>query len=963
MKTIIKKSNKSQNKLLKRIKKIRKKGEKKKRGFKILKYFIFTLLILFILGIIATISVFAYFAKDLPDPNKLLERAPIESTKIFDRTGEHLLYEIHGEEKRTLIEIDTLPSYVKNATVAIEDDNFYNHHGVDFFGILRAAIKDIKSGKLSQGGSTITQQLVKNAILTKEKKFSRKIKELILSIEIERKFTKNEILQMYLNEISYGSNIYGIEAASESFFNKKAENLTISEAAALAALPQATTYYSPYGTHTDSLENRRILVLKKMKNFGYISENEYNQAKENKPKFTNPGQGIYAPHFVMYIKQYLAEKFGEKEIEQGGMRVYTTLDWDKQQIAEKAIKEGADKNEKKFGAKNAALAAIDPKTGQILAMVGSRNYFDLKNDGNVNVTIRPRQPGSSFKPFAYVEAFIKGYTPETILFDVPTNFNGYAPNNFDRKYIGPITMRSALQMSKNVAAVKTLYLAGEKETVNLAKNIGITTLNNPDRYGLSLVLGGGEVKLLDMVSAYSVFANNGIKNPIVSILKIEDNKGNIIEEYKENPIKVIDVQSACLINDVLSDNNARIPVFGAHSKLYIPGRPAAAKTGTTNDSRDAWTIGYTPSLAAGVWAGNNDNSPMKHAGGSSAAAPIWNDFMTNALKGTPVEQFTKPSPINTDKPILNGIAEDPTIYKLDIFTGKLATKNTPPTQIMEKTLKRVHCILHYINKNNPQGPAPENPASDPQYANWEEPVQKWAEENGYTEEPPTETDDIHTNFNQPKIIITSPQEGADIQSNSTFYITADVIAPLSIKEVDFLFDEQFIQSDPIKPFKIKFTIPQTSVLGIHSIKAIVYDIADNSSESVININIPALESDAQTNIKGNQTISTESSEILYQNISINILNLEKNHPLNFYVILSSDNIISPSDISHIQIINKNTKEIIWTITKEDKSRSTSNTIFYPFQWNQTSSKNYYIFAKVKLNSGQTIESSPIIIKN
>lgn len=964
MKTIIKKK-KSQNKLLKTIKEMQSGEKKKKRAFKLLKYFIIVLMVLFISGLTAAIAVFAYYAKDLPDPNKLLERAPVESTKIFDRTGEHLLYEIAGEEKRTLIGISELPDYIKNAAVAIEDDNFYNHYGIDFLGIIRAFIKNIKSGGKSQGGSTITQQLVKNAILTKEKKYSRKIKEAILSIEIERKFTKNEILQMYLNEISYGSNVYGIEAASQYYFNKSAKDLSLSEAAALAAIPQATTYYSPYGSHPDKLEARRILVLSRMKSLRYISEEDFNAAKEAEPIFAKPGQGISAPHFVMYVKQILAEKFGEKEIESGGLRVYTTLDWEKQNIAEEAIKSSAESNENKYGAKNASLVAIDPKTGHVLAMVGSKNYFDLENDGNVNVALSLRQPGSSFKPFAYAAAFKKGYTPETILFDVPTDFNNYSPENYDAKYLGHITMRSALQMSKNVASVKTLYLAGQKETINLAAQLGITTLTDPDRYGLSLVLGGGEVRLLDIVSAYSVFANEGVRNPAAFIIKIENNKGEILEEFKENSTRVLDIQTSRLINDVLSDNAARTPAFGASSKLYLPERPAAAKTGTTNDLRDGWTIGYTPSLAAGVWAGNNDNSKMKgKAGGSSVAAPIWNEFMSRALKDAPAEQFNKPASIPTDKPILNGIAEDPTIYKIDIFTGKLANEFTPLSQIEERTLKQVHTILHYVDKNNPQGPAPENPANDPQYASWEAAVQAWALENGCTETPPSEIDDIHTEFNQPKITIASPQEGDNIPIGSSFYIIADIIAPLNIKEVNFFFDGLLIQSDPSAPFKASYTIPTDLTGKNHIIKAIIYDIADNSSSQSINIIVPdAKDIDIDSEIseieelEENNNPDSQSSQQLEQDIFVSILTPENlDFPATFTIAAYSDNPIYASKISQVQLINKDTQEIIGSSGIEDESLSSSNQRYYKISFPQNASGSYDLYAKVIMEDGRAFES-------
>ena len=917
-----------------------------KKLYKALKYLIGAFFVLSILGFFCSIAGFAYFAKDLPDPNKLLEREPIESTKIFDRTGEHLLYEIHGEQKRTMIDMNDLPDYIKNAVVSIEDDKFYTHHGIDIMGILRAAYRNMISGSKSQGGSTITQQLVKNAILTTEKTYSRKIKEAILSIEIERKFSKDDILQMYLNEIPYGSSVYGIEAASQHFFGKPAKDLTISETATLSSLPRATTYYSPYGTHTDQLEARRLLVLKKMKEFQYITEDEYTQAVEEKPIFSELGKGIFAPHFVMYIKEQLVEQFGENEVEQGGLKIYTTLDWDKQQIAEVAVEKGAINNESKYGAKNSALIAIDPKTGEILSMVGSRDYFDLENDGNVNVTLSLRQPGSSFKPFAYLTAFQKGYTPETVLFDVETDFNDYTPHNYDDTYLGPITMRSALQLSKNVVSVKTLYLAGERETFDLAKKLGISSLTDPERYGLSLVLGGGEVRLLDIVSAYGVWANDGVKNPVVSILKIEDRYGDIVLEAKNSPQRILDSQYARMITDVLSDNEARTPAFGAWSKLYLGERPATAKTGTTNDARDAWTIGYTPSLVAGVWSGNNNNTPMKgHAGGSSAAAPIWNDFITKALEGTPIEEFVKPEEIVKENPILGGSIEDPTIYKIDKISQKLATPLTPEYLIEEKTLKRVHCILHYIDKDNPNGSVPENPSDDPQYENWENAVQIWGLENEYIEEIPIEYDDVHTAENQPNISITSPRDEQTLNIGTNIQITADIFYRLKPKEINIFLDGQLIQSSSTFPLSTDILIPTSTSNGSHIIKTVIFDTVYNSAEDEVKINV--INSSAQDNQSNQQNFSISLSfpqEIVF--------------PLDTHITVSSDELINSNEISTVRLINNQTKEIIGSSSVPDlSSQDNFKKDFYVRIPQALNSGTYYFYAQVLLSQGKIVDSS------
>jgi len=433
---------------------------KKSRGF--WKWTLRIFVGLFFIGSCSVIGVFAYFAKDLPSPGNVNNRFVAESTKIFDRTGTHLLYEMHGEEKRTIISFSDIPETLRVATITLEDQSFYSNHGIELSSILRAVFKDFVGGGAQQGGSTITQQFVKNSLLTPEKTFSRKIKEAILSVEMEQKFSKDEILAMYLNEIPYGSNAYGIEAAAQTFFGKSAKDLTLDEAALLASLPNAPTYYSPYGSHLDDLKTRQAMALTKMANLGYITADQANEAKkiDTLEKLVPQRENISAPHFVMYVKQYLEDHYGDQQLEQGGLKVTTTLDWDKQQAAEQAVSDGAAKNVK-YKAENAALVAIDPKTGQILAMVGSKNYFDTKIDGQVNVALSDRQPGSSFKPYVYLDAFTKGYVPETVLYDVPTNFSTedgktYEPQNYDGKFHGPLPLMKTLGGSLNVPAVKVL---------------------------------------------------------------------------------------------------------------------------------------------------------------------------------------------------------------------------------------------------------------------------------------------------------------------------------------------------------------------------------------------------------------------------------------------------------------------------------------------------------------------------
>ena len=649
----------------------------------------------FVIGLIFILSLFLYLQNTLPDPESIAMRRVTESTKIYDKTGQVLLYDIHGEEKRTIVPWEKIPDYVKKATLASEDSDFYNHKGIDFRGIIRAFLVDIKTLNISQGGSTITQQLVKKALLGDQQTISRKIKEGILAIEIERRFTKDEIFWMYLNQIPYGSNAYGIEAASKTFFGKSATELTLGESATLAALPKAPTYYSPYGNYPERVASRKNFILERMRSLGYISEDEYGKAVDEKLVFKSSKEQLNAPHFVIMVKEYLIEKYGEDVVENGGLKITTTLDVALQDLAEKTVAKYTAINKERYKAKNAALVAVDPKTGDVLALVGSADYFDIANEGNFNVAIANRQPGSSFKPFAYAEAFAKGYPDSTILFDVKTEFNPncppdatgekdqygldcYSPQNYDERFRGPVNLRQAISQSLNIPSVKTLYLAGVDDTIKLAQDMGITTLTDPSRYGLSLVLGGEEVKLIDITSAYGVFANDGIRNPWALILRVESADGTALEEKEVKPKRVLDGQVARLVNNVLSDNSARSSVFGYSSSLYIPGYSVAAKTGTTQENRDAWVLGYSPSIAVGVWSGNNKN-----------------ESMVGALAKLPNEQFLPPNPVTADKPMLSGT-----------YTDR-------------------HTILYYVDRGNPLGPTPPNPSSDPQFNSWEWSVTKY----------------------------------------------------------------------------------------------------------------------------------------------------------------------------------------------------------------------------------------------
>ena len=774
--------------------------------------------------------------KQMPQIGGVIDRAVPQSTVIYDRTGENILFQFFGDIKRTQLALSDIPLHVRYSTLVAEDRGFYTHGGFRLRSFLRAAVVNlIKLDPTSQGGSTITQQFVKNAILTTEKTYIRKLKELLLAYRLEKKFTKDQILELYLNEIPYGSTAYGVEAASETYFGKKTNELSIAEGALLAALPKAPSYYSPYGSHKDELINRQRYIINGMVEEGYIAKEEGEAAKNEELAFKPQRENIRAPHFVFFLKEVLAEKYGDRTLEQGGLKIWSTIDLEKQELAEKTIEEVAQTNEKNFGAKNAALVSIDPKTGQILAMVGSRDYFNVENDGNVNVTTRPRQPGSSFKPIVYAAAFTKGYTPETKVFDVETNFatdmKDYSPKNYDGKEHGVVTLKQALAGSLNIPSVKLLYLTGLNSVLTLAESMGYTTLSDKSRFGLSLVLGGGEVKLLEHTAAFGAFARDGELFETTGILKIEDSSGKIIEEYKENKKKVVDTNAAREVTNILSDNNARAFIFGANNYLTLPGRPVAAKTGTTNNYIDAWTVGYTPSLVTGVWVGNNDNTQMKQkADGSQVAAPIWQRFMREALKNTPIESFTNPEPRSVSNPVLKGELIGVQELELDSVSGKLATEFTPSDLKVKKKFFSSHSILFYLDKDNPDGPKPEHPENDPQFTRWEEAIATWANKNGYlAETPPTEYDDVHLPGLAPKVTILSPQNNETINSqNMAIRATAEGVAN-GVSFVDAIIDGRLVSHITNAPFEAIVDLNNFSN-GWHTLTLKAVDAVGNRSE-------------------------------------------------------------------------------------------------------------------------------------
>ena len=748
----------------------------KKRGFKVFLILFFATAIfitIYILNIIYDVN------QTLPLIENLDVKKITQSTKIYDREGKVLLYEPNAGEKRTIIPEEEIPDYLKKATIAVEDEKFYETPGIDWRAIIRAALINLIKGRVVQGGSTITQQLAKNVFLSPEKTFSRKLKEFFIALEINRKFSKDKILWLYLNEIPYGPNIYGVEAASKAYFGKSAKDLNLAESALLASLPRAPSYYSPWGSHLNELLDRQKFVLKKMKSLGMIDDQQLESALSYKLTFEPQKDNMIAPHFVMAVYDYLINKYGEDVVRTGGLIVKTTLDYKLQSIAERVVKEGAERNTNLYQGKNAALVAADPKTGQILAMIGSKDFFN-KEFGSFNVATQGlRQPGSSIKPFVYLTAFEKGYTPNTIVFDAPTEFvpnnpncpnppnynvdnpECFHPENFDHNFRGPVDLKTALAQSMNIPAVKVLYLVGLKDALKTLNSFGIKTLTDPNRYGLSLVLGGGEVKLIDLISAYSVLANDGIKHKQSLILEVKDSNGNVLESFNDESESIFDSNYVRMINDILSNPELRRGLFGASWNLTVfDGYSVALKTGTTNDYRDAWAFGYTPNLVIGVWAGNNDNKPMQKSGSSIlAAVPIWHNFLAEALQYFSSEEFPKPEIPIREKPILN---------------GQFIINN------------EIHSILYYIDKNNPLGPAPIDPRIDPQFINWETSVQYWVNTHQ------NEVKNFYSKEDTPQIKIISPIDGFFVLNEIN--LKANIYSNSQIKTINIYLNNNIIKS-------------------------------------------------------------------------------------------------------------------------------------------------------------------------
>ncbi len=826
-------------------------AKKKRQWSKILATVTFFAFILVVFGSIASSVLLVVIAKDLPRPDRIVRKEGF-ATKVYDRNGK-LIYDVFENQKRTSVQLYEIPQPLREATVAIEDKDFYKHGGFDPKGYLRIVYYLFVRQRL-QGSSTLTQQLVKNVLLTSERTVIRKVKEFILSLEIESKYSKDQILQMYLNEAPYGGTAWGVEEAARAYFGKSVSELNLAESAFLAGLPQSPSRYSPFSQTPKAYVNRTKDVLRRMREDGYISAEEEKKSLSELDtlQFSSQSGTLKAPHFVMYVKQLLENKYGEKAVELGGLRVTTSLDLDFQEKAQEIVSSEVAKVEN-MHITNGAAVVMDPQTGEILAMVGSKNYDDPNYDGKFNVvTSKNRQPGSAIKPVTYVTALKEGYTASTLLMDTLTTFPGgdkedYKPTNYDGKEHGPLQVRYALANSINIAAVKMLAMVGLKDMLSTAYEMGFSTLEptaeNMKRLGLSVTLGGGEVSLLDMATAYSAFANTGFKVEPVAILKVTDKDGNTLEEFHPVPgKKVLSEGEAFIISNILSDNDARKMTFGENSLIKFADRQVAVKTGTTNDRRDNWTVGWTPQVIAGVWVGNNDNTAMKSlVSGVSGAAPIWRRIILEALKGRPVENFVVPSGIVTaEVDALSGFrahdgfpqrtefflqgtdpsGEDPVHTKLKVCKsqGKLAT----PVDIARGDYDEKEYFV--FKENDPL-------AGSGKPNQWQAGIDSWlAQQPDSRYHPPTDfcetTDQAYVKFLSP---------GDRSQVGSRFSVKLEPTSANDVVRVNLYVNGEMKYSLNY-PYEVDLTLND----GTYTLKAEMQDSRgnNNSQEIKIGVNLP-----------------------------------------------------------------------------------------------------------------------------
>ncbi len=870
----------------------------------------------FLMGLILVAAIIGILSIGLPDVTDLENLTAAQSTQIFDRNDE-LLYTIHGEENREQIEYSDISPHLVNATVAIEDDLFWEHKGFDIMAIGKAGLNAIFGIGAPRGGSTITQQYVKNTFLSSEHSYVRKIKEIILAIRLERSFGKKEILGLYLNRIPYGNNAYGCQKAAEIYFDKDCKDLNLAESSILASLPQAPSRYNPYGSykyssllkeftedelhyrdiekesdleieeyvrgligqHVTILDDKQIyiqgrsdLVLKRMFDLGTITAEERQTAlnKLQEIEFSEYHEAIDHPHFVLMVKQDLEEKYGKDVVEQGGLKVTTTIDSELQGYAEEVSAEYGESNLSRFGADNNAVLSIDATNGQILAMVGSRDYFNEEIDGNVNVVLRPRQPGSSFKPLVYARAFMNGFAPGNVVYDIPTKVGRDRPQNYDGLWQGQISLRKGLAHSRNIPAIKAYFLAEQQDKIiDLAEKMGITTLNKAHSYGYPLALGAGEVSLGEMVTAYAVFANGGKLPVLTSILKVENANGDILEEWKEKELpEVLDPEIAFLINDILSN-----PADSVGPRLFINGQINAAKTGTsTKETKikgggskkevrpsDAWTIGYTSSIVTGVWVGNTDGTGLGYsANGYDAASPIFNAVMTRALKGKAAEPFKEPSGIKHVKiskasGLLPGKSTPAAMITTEIFPS-FSVPTEVEKSFYEVKIDKVSGLLatEYTPKEAIETVLFQDYKPIADFFNWRQEIAEYykshQDDEGISETsirigaPPTEYDNIHTAdsaTSTPSITITSPSSNS-LLPEGNFIVTVDYSAANGIDHIEYYFDdkkEYFTSTEPYRGFLrvSKFLEPGST----HLVVAKIIDSLGYSAESAIQIKVSA----------------------------------------------------------------------------------------------------------------------------
>lgn len=834
--------------------------QQKELKLRLLTWFSTGLLVALILGTLFTVFAFVVYSRDLPNPDKLTQREIELSTKIYDREGK-LLYDIYGQRNRTLVKLEEVPGYLKQATIAIEDKDFYRHQGFAPRGILRALFNIVFRLRL-QGGSTLTQQLIKNTLLTPERTLPRKIKEFMLAIQVEKKYSKDEILQMYLNESPYGGTAWGVGAASEVYFGKKVSELTLAECAVLAGLPQKPTAYSPFGPNPKAYKWRSVQVLRRIREDGYISpqleEEAKRQIEEEKIEFSPSGESFKAPHFVMFVKGLLVEMYGERMVEQGGLQVTTTLDLELQEAAQKIV---AEEVVKLKGAKvgNGAAIVTDPKTGEILAMVGSFNYFAQDYDGNVNVTLSERQPGSMMKPVVYAAAFKKGYTPATMIMDVQTEFPSgdpkkpiYIPKNYDGKYRGPTQVRYALGNSINLAAVKMAANVGIKDILTLGYQMGATTWepieDNLKQVGLSLPLGGREVRLYDAMVVFGTFANGGARKDLVAIKEVKDPKGKVLFGHKDLPgRKVLGEDTCFLISHILLDNEARKEVFGPQSYLNIQGKPISVKSGTTDEKKDNWAVGYTRKVVVGVWVGNNDNSPMDPvvASGATGASPIWRRIMLEATKEQEVEWPEKPENVDSlQVDVLSGMSPGP---YTEGTRSEYFIKGTEPGEDSVNRMLKISKANGNLANETEIGRGDyeeklflvfeeEDPVSTDGKNRWQEGIDKWLAQ--FPDEkyhPPREVSGAYGKDTE-NVFVKIEQPANKGRVEYEFDIEATVLSPKEITKVEFKIDGETKKTTGSTPYSYH-QVFGSEQKGKHKIRVEAQDSAGNTGSAEIEVSV------------------------------------------------------------------------------------------------------------------------------